>query len=469
MVRAVVLGDRDFVESYAPALQEPLIVTRAAWQGLRGSNIIELGTSYPPGASRSDVERDLEPRIRELAALAEPQVLLAELSSVEYTVLAPILVREWKPSVVLVEVSRLHPGTIAALKELSLLSHNTMIVGIYQRIAPRSRKLRPLFLDTTLGAPRSPGFYTFKLKRLKSYVRAWLWYYEAKDAISEARSGGVPDYLLIDLESKIAEAERLLRGSEFTIVFPGVYDIREPPPEELYKSAPPLLPVEKVSLYGSKCYASPEVISARLVTGCVEHDKLAEEAIYLWLVRAEPLPVWRGRLPGHLEETYASYQREARESPYKLHPKPPSAFNEHIDAPWHVIPLYSMDRQGMAIIAEALLEDLAPLRVLASVAAQCTDEHRCTQASLTAGQTLLEAVRSIVARMEDSRALVSLYRSVRRALGEPARLAPEGVTPEELQENLALLAWILQDTLGLDPETADTLSLYASEITSLLL
>lgn len=469
-MNSAIIGDKDFIESYWKALKEPLVITRAAWPGMQGAtSVVELGTSYPPTANRGDVARDLGPRINEIAASASPEILLVEMGSIEYTVLGPALATLWRPRLVLVEVSRLHPASIAALKELSLLSNRTTIVGIYQRMAPRSRKLRPLFLDASLRSAGTPGFFSFRLKRLKSYMRAWLWYYEARDTVGEARKGGVPDYLLIDLEGKLAEAERLLRGSEFTIVYPSIYDIKEPPPDELYKSAPLLMPAETHKLYSSTCYASIDLARGGLISSCREREDLSEEAIYLWLVKLDPLPVWRGALPGHLAETYASYNREVREAPYRLHAWQPGKILPGVSAPWHVIPLYSHDEDGLRVTARTLLEDLRNLKILASVAAECVDEARCTAAVESAGPVVARAVRDVLDRLEEYRSLVSLYKSVARLLGGEARLLEKSVTREELQENIALLAWILQATLGLDPEYADLLSLNAGEIAELVL
>ncbi len=466
---AAIVGDRDFIESYRPALEGPLVITRAAWPGLEGANIIELRTAYPPTAYRGDVARDLAGKIAEIAGGASPEVLIVEMSSIEYTVLGPALAMHWQPKLLIVEVGRLHPATIAALKELSLLSWRTAVVSIYQRLAPRSRKLRPLFLDASLRSAGRPGFYSLKLKRLKSYMRAWLWYYEARDTIAEARRGGVPDYLLIDLEGKLAEAERLLKGSEFTIVYPSIYDIREPPPDELYNSAPILMPAGSYEPQSSACYASIDLVRGGLIGSCEEREDLSEEAIYLWVVKLHPLPVWRGSLPGHLAETYASYNREAREAPYRLHAWQPSRLLPGMEAPWHVIPLYSHDEEGLRATVRALEEDLRNLRVLASVAVECSDEERCAAAVESAGEVVARAVRDVLERLDDYKALVTLYRSVTRLLGEEKAILGRSVSREELQENIALLAWILQATLGLDPELADLLSLNAGEIAELVM
>ncbi|MCE4625419.1 MAG: hypothetical protein F7C35_06100 [Desulfurococcales archaeon] len=474
-MRALIVGDRELIDYYRHVLgPDTLVVTREQIPDTRGARLHVLKTRFPPGARRGDVYREIRGTIDSIPVGTGYDLMIADAEAAEYSVITPLIAKRARPGLVLIEVTRLGVNTIAALKELSLESHYMPIVLLHGGKMPRSYKLRRAIYEALSTVSLPPGVYTFKLKRLKSYIRAWLWYYEAKDTITRARREGVPEYLVLDLETKVGEAERLLKGSEFTLVFPGVHDIKQPPPDVLYREAPTLFPTGWVTPVESKCYASMELVDGGLVVGCESRAYLNEEAIFLWIVKARPLPVWRAdMLPETLAEPYTSYTGAVREGEQRIHPLQPSSFLEGFEARWEDVPLYSMDIEGMEEAIKLLAQELAPIALIASLAASCKSEPECMESVENAPPGLESAIRNVIENLEKYQRLSQLYKSIIKVLRrDGVRVEPplkvEKISTEELLENLALLAWVLQAQLGIDPELADNLSIRAQDVALIL-
>ena len=473
-MRVGLVGDRDLLDFYSMIVGPGSIVASTERLPVpEGARFYRLPGDYASGAARLDVYMDYEARLDEVAEnFRGIDALISELEGPVYTALLPFIIRKARPKRVLVEMTRFTEQAMAALKELSLLSHSTPILVLHRPRVPRSRKLRATFVETLVGSRVDPGFYTYRVKRLKSYIRAWLWYHEARSVVDKAKGSGVPEFLVIDLETRLSEAERLLRGSEFTIVFPSVHDIKQPPGPEMYKTAPILFPAGPHKAVETDCHASIELVEGGLVVGCKPRNYLNEEAIFLWLVKLAPTPAWRGEVPDEIRDAYSRYRRRLEESPRKLHPRPPSDFLPEMEAPWRVIPMYSMDTDGLVTVEAMLRADLSPIVKIAHLAAACRSDVECSEAVEKAEANLEEVIKRVVEDLPLYRDLALLYRSVVRALNRELRVVEPLTIPDigldELQENLALLSWVLQASYNIDPALADALSINAQALSEII-
>jgi hypothetical protein len=472
VVRAIIMGDREYIEPLLsvvkPEENDILVVSRGPIPGLPPGRILQARTQLVPSASRGEFARALEDIIGAIEEFGHVDYLIADVGPKEYSSIASMIAKLSRSSLLL--FTTLSDESIALLKELSLLSREKRILVVSGKHAPRSTKLNKLIVETLLRLEIAPGVYTLRVKRYKSYLRAWLWYHEALDTVRMAREVGVPEYLVLDLETRVREAERLLKGSRYTQVYPAIYDVKLPSREQVWSESPQLFPAPQVEPLEPYCYASQELVIAGNAPGCEGRDYLNEEIIVLWPVLLKPLLPWEKTGDEALDSHLSRYNSKVEENPLSLHPWSTTIFWDELKLPWSLVPIYTLSPEKAGELCSRIGKELDPLHKLTDIAMACQSEDQCIEA-IRISHNLEETIRAVVENFKKLRGVVLLAKELCIRQGYRDTLGVRigvGWRLEELQELIALVKDIIEIEGVVDPQLLDNLASIAPELAETL-